>query len=44
MEQLPDKGIVWQRFGSFIMDEFKRCMNSEVLLCNVMMTGVEVLV
>lgn len=43
LERLSDEDIVWQRFGGFISDEFKRYINREVLAFNLMMCGVKIL-
>lgn len=41
LERLSDEDIVWQRFGRFITEEFKRYINQEVLQFNLMMCGVK---
>lgn len=44
LERLSDEEHVWQQFGTFISDEFKECINKEVLVSNLMMGGVKALV
>lgn len=41
LERLSDEEKVWQRFGTFISDEFKKYINEEVLKFNLMMGGVK---
>lgn len=43
LERLSDEKDVWQRFGSFISDEFKNYINNEVLRFNLMMSNVKLL-
>ena len=43
LERLSDEDEVWQRFGSFISDEFKQYINNELLATNLMMGGVKAL-
>lgn len=39
LERLSDDEYVWQKFGTFISDEFKNYINEEVLKWNIMMAG-----
>lgn len=41
LERLSDEKDVWQRFGSFISDEFKNYINNEVLRFNLMLANVK---
>ena len=43
LERLSDDEYVWQKFGTYISDEFKRYINEEVLSWNLMMSGVKFL-
>ena len=43
LERLSDEKDVWQRFGSFISDEFKNYINNEVLRFNLMLANVKLL-
>lgn len=40
LERLSDDKILWQKFGSYISDEFRTYINTEVLTYNLMMGGV----
>lgn len=41
LERLSDDAVLWQRFGSYISEEFKTYVNTEVLTYNLMMGGVK---
>ena len=41
LERLSDEEDVWQRFGTFISDDFKNYINNEVLRLNIMMANVK---
>ena len=41
LERLSDDADVWRRFGTVISDAFKQYINTEVLVYNLMMGGVE---
>lgn len=40
LERLSDDAALWQKFGSYISEEFKTYINTEVLTYNLMMSGV----
>lgn len=40
LERLSDDAVLWQKFGSYISDEFRTYINTEVLTYNLMMGGV----
>lgn len=44
LEGLSDDDVVWQKYGSYISDEFKKYINEEVLVWNLMMSAVKPLV
>ena len=41
LERLSDEDSIWQRFGTFLSDRFKKYINEEVLVYNLMMGGVK---
>lgn len=41
LERLSDEECIWQRFGTFISDQFKQYINEEVLPNNLMMGGIK---
>lgn len=41
LERLSDEEQVWQKFGAFLSDEFRRYINEEALPLNTMMAGVK---
>ena len=41
LERLSDDDDVWQKFGTYISEEFKCYINEELLITNAMMCGVE---
>ena len=41
LERLSDEACVWQRFGTFLSEEFRNYINNEVLSFNLMMGGVK---
>lgn len=41
LERLSDEETVWEKFGTLISAEFKRYINEEVLVHNLMMGGVK---
>lgn len=41
LERLSDEDVLWQRFGTFLSEEFKTYINEEVLTHNAMMWGVK---
>ena len=43
LERLSDEACVWQRFGTFLSEEFRNYVNNEVLSFNLMMGGVKLL-
>ncbi len=43
LERLSDEEDVWQKFGTYISNEFKNYINEEVLKWNMMMSGVKAL-
>lgn len=40
LERISDDPIVWQRFGAYISEDFKRYINKDLLMDNKMMWGV----
>lgn len=40
LERLSDDAVLWKKFGSYISDEFRIYINTEVLTYNLMMGGV----
>lgn len=40
LERLSDDAVLWQKFGSYISDEFRTYINTEVLIYNLMVGGV----
>ena len=41
LERLSDDAALWQRFGTYISEEFKTYVNTDVLVYNLMMGGVK---
>lgn len=41
LERISDDPIVWQRFGTYISEDFKKYINEDLLINNSMMWGVK---
>ncbi|MCI8417518.1 MAG: hypothetical protein HFI33_08520 [Lachnospiraceae bacterium] len=41
LEHLSEDEVIWQRFGTYVSEDFRNYINEEVLEGNIMMSGVE---